>query len=118
MSHSSLSRIYLAIVIVACFVTQFSKVCQADHHTSMHHHLSRKILDKACAASKDTIEEIVGCFKNNKTVNSALKPEVAQSCHKEAFGVEFKLNEIQKHKEEICQHKDKFEQVSIHELYY
>ena len=81
-----------------------------DHHQSMmHNHLSRKVFDRACAASKDTIDEIIACMTDNETLMKSVKREHAGDCYKEAFGQEFNQKEVVKHKELICNNRDKFE---------
>lgn len=82
-----------------------------DHHTSIHNHLSRKVFDRACAASKDTIDEIVACLTNSQVLKS-VKVELAGSCYKDAFGVDFDPKDMTQHKDLICNNRDKFESMT------
>lgn len=81
-------------------------------HSMMHNHLSRKVFERACAASKDTIDEIVACMTNNEALIKAVNPKTAANCHKEAFGLDFDPKDIGKHKDLICNNRDKFEQLT------
>lgn len=84
-----------------------------DKHTKMmHSHLSRKVFDRACAASKDTIDEIVNCIKGNETLLKVIKPEVAAKCYEDAFGKPFDPKEMDLHKELICKNREKFEDMT------
>lgn len=83
-----------------------------DHKTMMHSHLSRKVFDRACASSKDTIDEIVACIHNNEHLMKNINPETAAKCYKDAFGTEFNHAEMTKHKELICNNRDKFEEMT------
>lgn len=80
-----------------------------DMHASMHSHLSKKVFDRACAASKDTIDEIIACLTSNPDLIKAVKHETAAGCYKEAYGVDFDPKETMQHKELICKQRDKFE---------
>lgn len=84
----------------------------ADHHSMMHNHLSRKVMDRACAASKDTIDEIVACMTTSEGLTKAIKKETAATCYKEAFNQEFDEKDLHKHKELICNNRDKFENMT------
>lgn len=83
-----------------------------SHHSMMHSHLSRKVFDRACAANKDTIEEIITCITSNEHLTKTISPELAAGCHKEAFGIDFNPKDVMKHKELICNNRDKFEQLT------
>lgn len=78
-------------------------------HHMLHNHLSRKVFDRACAASKDTIEEIIGCLTSNEHLTKAVNPETAAQCFKDAYGQAFDHKDMFKHKEMICKNRDKFE---------
>jgi len=84
---------------------------RSDAHarSMMHNHLSRKVFDRACAASKDTIDEIIACLTSNQALLKAVKEETAKSCYREAFGLDFDPKDVTKHKELICNNRDKFE---------
>lgn len=82
-----------------------------DHHSMMHNHLSRKVFDRACAASKDTIDEIVACLDNNAIIKSANK-ELAKSCYKDSYGIDFDPKVIAQNKEMICKNREKFEMMT------
>lgn len=82
------------------------------HHKMMHNHLSRKVFDRACAASKDTIDEIVNCIKSNETMLKIVKPEVAAKCYQDAFGQSFDPKDMDIHKELICKNREKFEEMT------
>ena len=79
------------------------------HHAMLHNHLSRKVFDRACAASKDTIDEIVACLTGNQALNKSVKEDTAKTCYKEAFGQDFDPKEMGKHKDLICNNREKFE---------
>lgn len=81
----------------------------AEKHDSLHSHMSRKVFDRACAASKDVIDEIVACMTSNDNMTKAIKPEVAAGCYKDAFGADFDPKALNKHKEMICKNREKFE---------
>ena len=81
----------------------------SPHHGMMHNHMSRKIFDRACAASKDTIDEIVACVTNNKSMLQAVKEGKGTACYKEAFGEDFKPTDLDRHKDLMCNNRDKFE---------
>lgn len=84
-----------------------------DKHTSMmHSHLSRKVFDRACAASKDTIDEVVACVSKNEHMLKIIKPEVAAKCYQDSFGQEFDPKDIIHHKELICKNREKFEDMT------
>lgn len=83
-----------------------------SHHSMVHNHMSRKVFDRACAASKDTIDEIIACITDNEAITKTVKPELAQDCHKETFGVEFDPKDIHRHKEMICNNREKFENMT------
>lgn len=93
----------------ASIVGHREKRMAEKHHLAMHTHMSRKVLDRACAASKDVIDEIIACVTNNKTLMESKQWQKAAECHKEAFGVDFDPKDLTKHHAEICQQKDKFE---------
>lgn len=80
-----------------------------QHHSMMHNHLSRKVFDRACAASKDTIDEIIACLTTNEGLMKAVKVDTAKTCYKEAFNMDFDPKDVIKHKELICNNRDKFE---------
>lgn len=82
------------------------------HNIMLHNHLSRKVFDRACAASKDTIDEIVICLTGNASLMKAIKVDTAQLCYKEAFNQEFDPKDVIKHKELICNNRDKFESMT------
>ena len=42
----------------------------------------------------------------------ALDPEKAAKCYKDSFGIEFNAGDVMKHKELICNNRDKFEQLT------
>lgn len=83
-----------------------------SHHHMIHSHLSRKVFERACAASKDTIDEIIACLTNNQQLVKTVKPESATSCFKETFGLEFDPTDFHKHKELICNNREKFESLT------
>ena len=80
-----------------------------DHKSMFHNHLSRKVFDRACSASKDTIDEIIACVTKSEVVTKTLKDQGAKDCYKEAFNSDFDPNDVTKHKELICNNRDKFE---------
>lgn len=82
------------------------------HHSMVHNHLSRKVFDRACAASKDTIDEIVACITGNEALTKSVKPDIGINCHKDAFGIDFDPKDINKHKELICNNREKFEDMT------
>lgn len=82
---------------------------QPDHHTMFHSHLSRKVFDRACTASKDTIDEIIACVTNSEMLTKTLKDQTAKDCYSEAFGADFDPKDVTKHKELICKNREKFE---------
>lgn len=85
----------------------------SDKHTSMvHSHLSRKVFDRACAASRDTIDEIIACLTGNELLNKTIKPDTAAKCYKDAFNMDFDPKDMVKHKELICNNRDKFENMT------
>lgn len=84
----------------------------SNHHDAqsmMHSHMSRKVFDRACAANKDTIDEIIDCLHNNEHLMKAIKSDIAGNCYKESFGIEFDPKDTDKHKNIICNNRDKFE---------
>ena len=83
-----------------------------DHAGMLHSHMSRKVFDRACAASKDTIDEIVACMTSNEALLKAVSKEVAANCYKEAFGMSFDPKDMQLHKDIICKNREKFEQMT------
>lgn len=83
-----------------------------SHHSMVHNHLSRKVFDRACAASKDTIDEIIACFSTNEGLLKAIKKDTAQDCFKDAFNMEFDPKDVIKHKELICNNREKFENMT------
>lgn len=85
---------------------------KSKHQHMVHNHLSRKVFDRACAASKDTIDEIVACITENQTLVKAVQPTLANSCHKDAFGIDFDQKDLSKHKDMICKNRDKFEDMT------
>lgn len=109
--------VMLVVVLAALVSTQLeahSTASQArtrrnSHHSAMHNHLSRKVFDRACAASKDTIDEIVACLTGNEGLMKSVKLETAKVCYKEAFNQEFDPKDVVKHKDLICNNRDKFE---------
>lgn len=92
--------------------TQRTVVKRSEHHSMMHNHLSRKVMDRACAASKDTIDEIIGCMTSSEALVKAVKKETAALCYKEAFGQDFDEKDLSKHKELICNNREKFENMT------
>lgn len=84
---------------------------RSDHHhkTMLHNHLSRKVFDRACAASKDTIDEIIACLTTNQALLKAVKEDTAKACYKDSFGLDFDPKDVIKHKELICNNREKFE---------
>lgn len=93
-------------------ITKRSAGHKIDHSSMMHNHLSRRIFDRACAASKDIIEEVIACLTGNESLIKTIKPEVALKCYKDSFGVDFDPNDMMKHKELICNNRSKFEQMT------
>lgn len=83
-----------------------------EHKTMMHNHLSRKVFERACAASKDSIDEIFACVTQNEHLMKAVDEKVASGCYKESFGEEFDPKDLHKHKELICKNRDKFESLT------
>lgn len=81
----------------------------AEQHSVMHNHLSRKVFERACAASKDSIDEIMACVTTNEHIMKAVDEKVAAGCYKDAFGQDFDPKDMHKHKELICKNRDKFE---------
>lgn len=92
--------------------TKLVKRSDDSHHSMMHNHLSRKVFDRACAASKDSIDEIVACLTTNDHVMKVIKPEIAADCYKDAFGAPFDPMDMSKHKKLICENRDKFENMT------
>lgn len=78
----------------------------------LHNHLSRKVFDRACAASKDTIDEIVACLTGNEGLTKRVKADTANQCYKESFNVDFDPKDVTKHKELICNNREKFEEMT------
>lgn len=83
-----------------------------DPSGMMNSHLSRRVFDRACAASKDTIDEIVACMTSNEALVTSVTKDVAAKCYHDAFGTEFDPKEMQIHKDMICKNRDKFEQMT------
>lgn len=83
-----------------------------SHHTVLHNHISRKVFDRACAASKDTIDEIVACMTSNEQLVKSVNPESATGCFKESFGTDFDPKDFHKHKDLVCNNRDKFEEMT------
>lgn len=84
-----------------------------DHHkTMMHNHLSRKVFDRACAASKDSIDEIVACVTTNEHLMKTVDAKAASNCYRDAFGQDFDPKDLSKHKELICKNREKFESMT------
>lgn len=91
-----------------------------DHHdhdhkdagTMVHNHLSRKVFDRACAASKDSIDEIVACVTTNEGLMKAMDAKAAAQCYKDTFGQDFDPKDLNKHKELICKDREKFENLT------
>lgn len=107
-SDPELSRRHLSLVVKRAAKHELD----ANHSKMMHNHLSRKVFDRACAASKDTIDEVVACVTNNEQMLKMVKPEVAGKCYKDSFGQEFDPKEMMHHKELICTNRDKFEEMT------
>lgn len=82
------------------------------HKAMMHNHLSRKVFDRACAASKDSIDEIVACVTTNEAIMKAVDAEVAQKCYKDTVGEDFDPKEMAKHKDLICKDREKLENLT------
>lgn len=85
------------------------KIEHDKHHSMLHNHMSRKVFDRACAASKDVIDEIILCVTDNKDLMANMNLNVASTCYRNSFGVNFDVNDITKHKDLICKQRDKFE---------
>lgn len=83
-----------------------------DHRSMMHSHLSRKVFDRACAASKDTIDEILACLSNNEGLMKSVKRDTAAACYRESFELDFDPKDFSKHKDLICNNRDKFENMT------
>ncbi|KAG9509125.1 hypothetical protein GZH46_02365, partial [Fragariocoptes setiger] len=121
-SMNAMLVVVVASVAVACMMSSYceakdvglvhSLIRRDSTEKSMHSHLSRKVLERACAAGKDAIDEIIACFSNNMAAKAMLKPELALKCHKEAFNIEFDMNDIEKHRQLICENRDKFEMMT------
>lgn len=82
-----------------------------DHKSMMHSHLSRKVFDRACAASRDTIDEIIACVTSS-SLHTQANVQASKDCYKETFGTDFDPNDVAKHKELICNNRDKFENLT------
>ena len=112
------SRLQVAGVQGGPLLVKRAAAAHADHkhsdkHSSMvHSHLSRKVFDRACAASKDTIDEVIACLTGNEIVNKTIKPETAGKCFQDSFGTEFDPKDAMKHKELICNNREKFENMT------
>lgn len=83
-----------------------------DHNVMMHNHLSRKVFDRACAASKDTVDEILACVTGSDMLAKTLKDATAKHCYSEAFGDGFDPTDVTKHRELICKNREKFESMT------
>lgn len=108
MKRSSL-LLSLASLLLAVWSQQWLQ-CEAREH--IHHHLSRKVFERACSAPKDIIDEVVACVMKNEALNKVVKEEVAKKCYKDAFGADFDANEMAKHKELVCKNHSKFEEMT------
>lgn len=84
---------------------------KAKHHSMLHNHMSKKVFERACAAPKDVVQEIILCVTDNKDLMKNLNLDNASECHKEAFGTEFDKKDMMKHKDEICKQREKFEEM-------
>lgn len=109
--------IVVVVALVGCTVSQVEaaaggRVKREDHSNMMHSHLSRKVFERACAASKDAIDEIIACLTTNEHLMKAINPEIAAKCYKDSFGLDFDPKDMGKHKELICNNRAKFEQMT------
>lgn len=102
----------IAIIADASRFVRSTDNRQQNHHDVMHSHMSRKVFDRACAADKDTLDEIIGCITTNKFLVNTIKLEDANACHKDAFGVDFDANNVTLHRDLMCKHREKFEQMT------
>lgn len=80
----------------------------------IHGHLSRKVYERVCKASKDSIDEIVACMTNNESLLSTFKDSPSASggggsCYKEAFGEDFDPKAVARHHELVCKRREMFE---------
>lgn len=109
------------LVTVSCALVLFAEAAQPvkrsneshnGHPGSIHNHMSRKVFDRACAASKDTIDEIISCITNNESMTKIVNPEMAASCYKQTYGQDFDHKDFSKHKDMICKERQKFEEMT------
>lgn len=82
---------------------------QNHRHKILHNHMSKKIFDRACAASKDVIEEVILCVTDNKDLLAHFQMDAASNCYKTTYGTDFDRKDLMKHHEEICKQREKFE---------
>lgn len=80
-------------------------------HAMFHSHMSKKVFDRACSASKDVIDEIVGCMNGNSLMMKHMNDPGNRNCFKESFGIEFDPKDVTKHRDLICKQRDKFEEM-------
>lgn len=85
-----------------------SKLGMPNH--SMHSHMSRKILDRACKASKDTLDEVMQCIIKNELYEK--HRDKGKKCFKETFNEEFNHDDMAKHRDLLCKNKDKMEEMT------
>jgi len=120
---SPLISLFLAVGLIQVeLATAFSgsgnatvRDSKGNHHdhkqnnSNMHNHLSRRVFDRACAASRDTIDEILSCLVNNEHLTKSINPDTAKNCYKESFNIDFDPKDLVKHKDLICNNREKFE---------
>jgi hypothetical protein len=109
-------RILLMLAIISSLqcsadreVAELTRARRAARRLHFHQHISRKVLDYACAASKDTVDEIMACTTKNEYLSGSSKLASVKNCYTETYGTPFDPNDAAKHKELICKNRDKFE---------
>lgn len=61
----------------------------ADHfHHNIYNHMSKKIMERVCKASKETLGQVVDCLVKSQAFDEKAK-ELGHKCYIETYGVEF-----------------------------
>lgn len=96
------------LVLVAMLAGSLSSA-KIDVKNKMNKQMIRRILDRACNASEETLSEVVGCFIGNRELAKSVKAKTATECFKEAYGANLEVADMFKSRDVICNQRDKFD---------
>lgn len=78
----------------------------------MRQRFAKRIFKQACAANKDTIDEMMKCYhKSDFLVQTVRGEDLAKTCYKKVYGTEFDHKDVMTHKEIVCKSPEKLEQM-------